>query len=673
MSGAWWGREAPPPQRPRPFRGTAAPILMPADRTVLLNELDGRAPYFVPEWTDRRAGEDAGTALRQLFGEQLEAVAQRFDRWPEKAFIEFLDIAGVSPLPGTPAEVLLRIEIADSAPQSVTVGAGFQVSARVAGADGPVVFETERTFYAAPGKIGELYLADGRTFRPLDPTAGFAPFGDGRSASAQLLIGLTTAVAPSQTLSLGIGVATPSGAPPPASAGAVAPLPVPPGPALVWEVLDGGWTALEVVRDETSGLVRGGIVELALPPTWRTGVPAGLSDAKSSRWLRLRIAYGRFAAPPQLTFIILNAARALGARSVLDEVPDPVPASGGRRLQLSQTPVVAGSLLLQVDDSGLQLAASDSDPSSGGRTTWTPVSDLSLFGPDDAVYEIDLASGQLAFGDGRHGRALPEGFRNVHANYQVESLVPGPIAADGVNSAITSLEFFSKVSNPLPVTGGGPTETTPQVMKRGPQEIRTRGRAVTVADYALLATRAQGADIARAFAVSGLHPNYPGRAIPGVVGVFVVPPDRGEGAPTPDAETLRAVAASLAESAAPAGVEVVAAAPRYQHVAVDTGVTFSDGVDVGASVRAVLQALDGYFHPLTGGEAGDGWPFGGTIRYVPLLRRILRIPGVSAVPRLNVTLDGIRKAACTDVPIAAYALLWPATHQVFVVDAGVAP
>src|SRR3954469_21909834 len=140
------------------------------------------------------------------------------------------------------------------------------------------------------------------------------------------------------------------------------------------------------------------------------------------------------------------------------------------------------------------------------------------------------------------------------------SPAPAQIDAGAITTALTSIQYLGKVSNPLPTEGGGPGESTAQVVKRGPHEIRTRGRAGTVADYTLLALRAKGALVARAFAVSGLHPQYPGRAIPGVVGVFVVPPDRGQGKPTPDPEMLRPVANHLAQHAAPAGVEVVAAA-----------------------------------------------------------------------------------------------------------------
>src|SRR6266404_3367806 len=681
MSAVWWGRESSAALRtPQPPRRAGTPLLMPADRASLLTELDGRAGAFTPEWTNRNPAEDAGAALRQLFGEQMEPVVQRFDRWPDKAFTEYLNIAGISPLPGVPAEALLEFEVADDAPQSVLIVPGFQVGARPPGASGLVVFETDRTLYAAPGQIGEAFATSGRTFDEVDPSRSFLPFGDGRTAGAALLIGLTGENAPSQTLTLGIGIASPPDAPPPVGAGGVVPLSVPSGPALVWEAFDGGnVVALEVVRDETGGLIRSGLVELALPQRWREGGPAGLPKAKSRRWLRLRLSYGRFTVSPTLSFVKVNVARALGARTIRDEILEPVPASNGRRMRVTQTPVVAGSLRLEVDDSGLELGAlagatppaNDGARPAQGATSWSEVADLSVCGPDDTVYVIDNTSGELTFGDGHHGRAVPEGFRNVRAaSYRVMSDAPPRIDAGAITTALTSLEFLSKVNNPLPASGGGPGESVAQVVKRGPQEIRTRGRAVTVADYPLLALRAEGAQVARAFAVSGLHPQYPGRPIPGVVGVFVVPPDRGEAKPTPDPETLRAVATYLAQHAAPAGVEVVAAAPRYHDVQVDVGVVLEPGIDAGATIRQVLQTLNNYLHPVTGGETGDGWPFGGTIRNVPLLRLISRVDGVRAVKRLNVLLDGLRMPACDDVPLTPYSLLWPAGHQVFLLDDG---
>ncbi len=673
MSGAWWGRERGPRFQPAAL---GAPVLLPADRSKLLAGFAARTPAFTPEWTPRSGADDAGAALRQVFGEQLEAVVRRLDNWPEKALVEFLTVAGINALPGTSAEALLEFQVAESAPQSVLIPAGFQVGARPPGADQLVVFEVTRSFTAAPGRTGEVYTVRADNFDAVDPGTPFEPLGDGRFTDAALMIGLTGSAAPTQTLTLAIGVTAPAGAPPPVGAGSLSPLPVPPGPALVWEIFDGGApVAVGVVRDETAGLSRSGLVELALPRQWRPGPPPGLADGKSVRYLRLRVAYGRFARPPQLDFVTLNMIRAVAAQSVLDEVPAPVPDSGGWRFRLSQVPVVAGSLVLEVDDDGLQVAAATGGalPASG-RTRWQEVPDLVDHGPDDAVFELDPGSGELTFGDGQHGRALPVGYRNVHAvRYQAQSLSPGPIDAETITTILTSVEFVQKVSNPQPAAGGGPGETTAQAVARGPLEIRTRGRAVTVSDYALQALRADGADVARAFAVSGLHPNFPGLPIPGVVGVFVVPPDRGQGRLIPTAETLRGVAEYLAARAAPAGVEVVAAAPRYQDVRIEAGLVFEATADTGATVRAVLQMLDAYLHPLTGGESGDGWPFGGSIRYVPLVRRIGLVPGVQGVPRLNVILDGIRTPTCTDVSIQPCALLWPGGHRIFVPKSDATP
>ena len=662
MTGAWWSREASASQRTG-HRGVR-PELLPGDRARLLAALDARRGAFTPEWT-ARGPDDAGMALRQLFGEQLEAVAQRLNRWPDKALTAFLDGAGIGATPGAAAEALLAFEIADTAPRSVLVAPGFQVGARVAGVEETVVFETQRALYAAPGKLGEVFVADRGSFAQMDPARPFAPFGD-RATPGALLIGFEAPAAPTVALTISLGVAAPPGAPPPASAGEVAPLPVPPGPALVWEILDGGQIVpLDVTRDETAGLARSGLVELALPAQWRPGSPVGMGAAKSVRWLRLRIAYGRFAVPPRLSFIGINMTRALGARTIRDEVPTPVPAKGGRQLRLSQVPVVPGSLVVEVDDSGLQ---------PGVTARWMAVPDLSAAGPGDPVFEIDHATGQLTFGDGLHGRALPDGYRNVHATrYQAQSSVPDRVEAGAISVAITPLEFLAKVTNPLPASGGGPSETTKQVLQRGPLELRTRGRAVTPADYALLALHSAGARVARAFAVPGFHPGYPGASIPGVVGVIVVPPDRDVGAPTPDAETLRAVAASLSASAAPAGVDVVVAAPTYRDVRVDVGVVLEQGADAGATATALLLALDTYLHPLTGGEGGEGWPFGGPIRHVRLLRWITGVPGVRAAPRLNVVLDGVRQRTCQDIPIPANALLWPGGHQVLILDSAGPP
>jgi hypothetical protein len=153
-----------------------------------------------------------------------------------------------------------------------------------------------------------------------------------------------------------------------------------------------------------------------------------------------------------------------------------------------------------------------------------------------------------------------------------------------------------------------------------------------------------------------------------VVGVFVVPPDRGEGPPTPDQDTLRAVARHLSKEAAPAGIEVVAAAPRYHKIRAEVAVIIRREADAGETVRRMIDRLNQYLHPTTGGDDRQGWPFGGTLRYPTLLRLLTNVNGVSAVPHLNFVVDGLRSRACADYPIADDALFWPELHQVIILE-----
>jgi predicted phage baseplate assembly protein len=644
------------------------------------DEVRSRIASFTPTWTSLRPT-DAGLALVKLFSEQMEPALTRLNRWPEKALVDYLGLAGVETLPATPAEALLEFEVSDGATESVQIPAGFQVGAQAADdSSGLVIFETAHSLTAAPAKIVQARVQESSLFQEVDiekasDAAPFLPFGKKPLPGRALWLGLSSKIEPKERISLGIRVAAPPGAPPPAPSGGIAPLPVPPPPLLEWDVLDG--TSLEpaeVEVDEAGGLMRSGIVILRLPRRWREGIPEGMENAKPLHWLRLRIVHGQYAEAPKLSFVKLNVTRAIAARTIRDEALEPVANARGRQWRLSQTPVLPESLILEVDDGGIESAATGAGrpaeaQSQAAFTPWKRVDDLLAYGPDDKVYELNPVTGEVTFGDGVHGAAVPQGFRNVRArSYQTGGGKAGAVAAEEVSALLSSAPFVTKVKNPLPASGGKDRESRSQTMSRGPQEIRARDRAVTVADYALLAERARGARVERAHAVSGFHPLFPGLPIPGVVGVFVVPPDRDEGPPTPDEETLRAVAVHLSEKAAPLGVEVVAAAPLYHRIRIETGLFINPEADGGDTVRLVAAALDDYLHPLTGGEDGDGWPFGGTIRYPALLRVVTNVKGVRAARRLNFVVDGIRIRSCTDYPISANALLWPESHQVVVLD-----
>jgi predicted phage baseplate assembly protein len=656
-------------------------------RDAVAREVAGHIRSFTAEWTNQQPG-DPGAALVRVFSEQMEAVLARADRLPDKVLVEFLRDSGVESLPASPAAASLAFTVSDGASESVLVPAGFQVGAPPATGQGDlVVFETTRDLFAAPATLAELHVQEGTAVHRIAIPSGadappFEPFGRRAEAGRALYLGLATENPEARLLNrltLGIAVAAPPGAPPPVPAGGVTPLPIPPPPTLRWELLDGAtWKPLEVALDETGGLVRSGVIELELPRSWRPGRPARLAGDAQLRWLRLSILFGRYAEPPSLRMILLNVAPAIAARTIRDEALEPVPGSEGRQFRVSQVPVLPGSLIVEVDEGAAPaplLPAGEGPAMTPPVVRWSSVESLADAGPEDRVYVLDPASGVLQFGDGVNGAAVPDGFRNVRAlAYQVGGGAAGAVDADTVTTQLSSAPFVTGVTNPLRASGGMDAEPAEATRRRGPQEIRARNRAVAVADYALLALRAPGAQVVRAHAVSGFHPAYPGLPIPGVVGVYVVPPDRDEGPPTPDEGTLRAVAQYLSESVAPAGVEVVAAAPFYHRVRAELGVVIDPAADQGETVRRLVAALDGYIHPITGGEDGDGWPFGGTLRYSPLLRRLVTgVEGIRAITRLTLVVDGARLAACTDFEPRPQALLWPTPHEVVPVESEVTP
>jgi hypothetical protein len=84
-------------------------------------------------------------------------------------------------------------------------------------------------------------------------------------------------------------------------------------------------------------------------------------------------------------------------------------------------------------------------------------------------------------------------------------------------------------------------------------------------------------------------------------------------------------------------------------------------------VNSIIAQINSYLDPITGGDDGTGWPFGGTLSYVSLVRQLLSlVNGVTAVSTLVYVVDGVRGANCTDFPISANSLVWPAIHEVIV-------
>lgn len=688
MSEVWWGKESQAQDNAfKPDSLYSPRLVRRSGRTYIRQNIASLIPGYTPEWT-QQLDSDAGYALVKLFSELAEPVVARLNRLPEKAFIEFLRTASQDALSEQPARTNLTFTVSKNAPRSVAIRNGFQCSAAPAdGTSGRVTFETDTSIYAVPGKISETYIQSGTRFHQTDldsnkiHTDGVAIFSQEPFVGAAILLGFDCDATPTHSMSIELKLLGREGVPLPVAIGRDTSASSKAHPLLRWEYLDGGtFIDAEVIRDQTESLSQTGIVELRLPKRWSKGTPEGMESDNPLRWLRLRYVFGEFSAAPLIAHIALNTVQASAVRTIRNEVLEYVPDSDRRKMRLSQSPILKGSLELlvregefSVTDNQIPLAMNDT---SEEHTLWTEVDDLNGYAGDKQIYTLDTSNGELLFGDGKHGAKLPRGFRHVIAkHYQVASGAAGAVAKDEVTGLISSLPFLVGVTNLSAASGGRDGESVADTLQRAPKNIRARGRAVTLEDYNIFATQIPGTDIRRAHAVSGVHAalgqdEYSGvlAQVPGVVSVFVVNKPNADDSnrpPYPDTHSLRNTAEYLLEHLAPAGIEVVAAAPYFHDVAVRAKIVVRDNSDISQVIRDVLSALDTFFDPLIGGESGQGWPFGGLIKYDAVVRYLLRnVPLVTAIQSLNLIVDGQAQASCNIFMPRPHSLLWPSGHEI---------
>jgi predicted phage baseplate assembly protein len=314
----------------------------------------------------------------------------------------------------------------------------------------------------------------------------------------------------------------------------------------------------------------------------------------------------------------------------------------GQSWQFSNTPVIRGSVEIEIDDGT-------------GAHRWDAKDDLVGSGPRDRHVAINYASGEARAGDGENGEIPVANADNPDANviavrYRFGGGSRGNVAADTLGNLLTPLDGIDggKTTNLFAASGGRDEERLEDAKKRARLAQRARERAVTVEDFELLA-RAAG-NVRRARALPLAHPRFPGIDVPGAITVIVVP-DSPAPAPMPSDGLLRTVCAFLDERRQ-LTTEVFVVAPRYVPLAIDAEVVIDDAADPALVREGIEAALATYFHPLVGGDDGSGWRFGGALRYSKIVQRVFTVGGVDSVPKLTLTLDGETYPECRDIELA---------------------
>ncbi|MEU3610524.1 putative baseplate assembly protein [Streptomyces sp. NPDC035033] len=619
-----------------------------------------------PEWTDHNVS-DPGVTLIEAFATMVDQLVYRVNRVPEKSYLTFLDLIGVRLHPPTAAGTDVTFRLSAPQPEPVFVRAGTEVATVRTETEPAVVFGTTRDLTIVPcayAALATLPAAGAGPAAAVDRTEELALRRDVPCFSP--------APAPGDALYVGLSAAVPAGVVVLRLDCDVQGVGVDPlRPPLVWEAWDGDrWAACEVEKDDTGGFNRSGELILHLPATH-----TALSVVRrAGGWLRCRLVA---AEPDQPTYVASPVVRGITAftigatvgaehaERITDEVLGTAEGVAGQSFTVARPPVVPGEFTLEV---------TAPDAADGADAPWSRVDDFAHSGPGDRHFILDEGTGRVEFGpavrerDGTvryFGQVPPKGATVRVRAYRTGGGVRGNVARGTLRVLRGTVPFVARVENRRPALGGVDGETVESARVRGPLTLRTLQRAVVPRDYELLA-REVAPDAARVHCVP--------EDGEGGVRLLLVPAGRGDARGRiafdeliPPPRTLQRIAEHL-DARRPVGARVVVEPPFYQGVTFVATVQASRGATAERVREEALAALDGYFNALTGGPAGDGWPFGRPVQTGEAYAVLQRVPGVDLVDDVRLYRADPVTGQRTEVPdgriaLDRHALVFSYDHQ----------
>ena len=618
-----------------------------------------------PEWTDHNVS-DPGVTLIEAFAWMTDQLLYRLNRVPDRHYVKFLELIGVRLFPPAAARGDVTFWLSAAQPDAIRIAGGTQVATIRTETDDAVVFTTLDDLPVVPVTLAHvLTSADGKKHveRTTEATNGrdFAAFEAPPVAGNVLLVGISEP-APANVVRLdfrctieGVGVD-------------------PTWPPLAWEAWTGdAWTPCELERDATGGLNRDGEVVLHVP----AGHAVSVVEKLRAAWLRARVTAPEegqpfYSASPSVRGVAASTVggttAVVHADVISDEILGTSEGVAGQRFLLKRRPVVPG-------DRPTRVQVSDDDE---GWEEWTQVADFSGSGPEDRHFVLDAVAGEISFGpavrlaDGsvRSYGAVPAKGRRLKVDvYLTGGGRLGNVAPRSISILKSSIPYVSRVENRRAMTGGVDGEDIENAKIRGPITLRTRGRAVTAEDYEHIAREA-APEVARVRAVVAGD-----GADAGSVRVLVVPAVPSEGGRLafeqllPSEDTLARITTRLDECRV-VGARVLVEPPSYRGITIVAKLRARPRVNPTRLQAEAMEALYRYFHPISGGPEGAGWPFGRPVQVGEVYSVLQGLRGTEIVEDVRLfgadPITGQRGQVTQRLDLEPHALVFSYEHQLLV-------
>ena len=662
----------------------------------IMNEARSRIPIHCPEWSDHNLS-DPGITLVELFAWMTELILYRLNKVPEKNFIKFLDLLGVTLNPASPATTDLTFRLSAPLDFPLRIDRGTEIATRRTETEDAIVFTTDQEMVIAPSMMRHILVShdldesgvlrdqldrfkargnNGVEEAPAwelgDPGVGL--FQDVPRTGDAFYLGYSPgSPIKNMVLAVSMDFAGPSEADLEQAGVGI----IPSNPPLRWEYWDGvrhQWWPFErredaeawLESDGTMGLSQSGQILLHIPGT--AGVRSLTDqDEREAYWVRCLDTpftdehgeHGAYQRSPRLRAVLTQAiggtARASNAYQVVGEVLGISNGMPGQSKRVSRPPLLPprpGETVQVETDNGWE--------------DWTRRDNFADSKPYDKHFVCDLVSGEILFGPAvrsprgeevRYGATPPLGRHVRLSSYRYGGGPAGNVGRDTITVPKSKIPYVDEVTNRRAATGGADPESVEHAKMRGPQVIRNLQRAVTPQDFEDLA-KAASTSVGRAHCVRLHHPGIDGgmdlsldarnlvsRVVPGVVQVLIVPslarnddrqmtPRQLRDQLQPSDEILNQVRQYLEDRRLLTTLLVVGK-PDYVWVSVSARVKVSPGNDHSRVKEEVEKKLNRFIHPLWGGFQGDGWPFGRDLFLSELYSQIQSVAGVEYIDSVD--------------------------------------
>jgi Baseplate J-like protein len=661
------------------------------DRTWrdIVEQAKALIPVYAPEWTDHNPS-DLGIALIELFAWIVEQMIYRLNRVPEKNYIEFLNLLGITRDPAIPATTMLIFRTASSTP--VTVPTGSQYSTLPTATEDGIVFETDRELKVLPINLTHVLLI--QKIRETNDGIDVEKITYQNITSnivGQPLSGIKIAILSGEQKIITLGFDTKSTEQLNLTCRFSQAIKTGLSGVLVSLIYSNSETDIpsswnknpNIIQDETNGMQKNGVLSLKLEADWQSQNPQqnwSSIEAKGEKldlklyWLGFKIENSSGQTLELgIEYILFNAVSATNALTVTQ--PENYKGNG----KPFQTFVLKNAPLYKQTNARNPYESLQVE-------NWKMVEDIPE--GDDPCYRINPVSGTLYFGNyddkkvdkKGNGRIPTDGSEIKVLKYRYVPPIgsKGNVSADTIRVPRTLVDSIASVTNPGAAKGGKDEEDIEETKRRAPEILRNRNRAITVEDYEYLAREAS-TKVAKVrclpprqlvkgeLLASGKKVGDPGAEVqegepwtygglnrsPGQVNLIVIPDapnaqNNPEINPRPTlSEELSQEITEYLEARRPLTTKLKVHSGLYLPInvtaqikiwpkAIDNGLINQEGGTFKAYKEDLIKEIAKFLHPLFGGLEGKGWETGQEIVASNLLSILQPDPDIGFINDLRV-------------------------------------